>query len=79
MTTLNEHRFNEPKAKYKRFAQQFVFRHTPQIQNQILTPCVLVGRPEVKNPLGRPGQRREDNIKMDVQELRWGIDWIHLA
>jgi hypothetical protein len=29
---------------------------------------VLVGRPEGKRPLGRPGRRWEDNIKMDLKE-----------
>jgi hypothetical protein len=41
---------------------------------------VLVGRPEVKRPLGRPRRRWEDNIKMDLGEI--GIDeanWIQLA
>jgi hypothetical protein len=41
---------------------------------------VLVGRPEVKRPLGRPRCRWEDNIKMDLREI--GIDganWIQLA
>jgi hypothetical protein len=41
---------------------------------------VLVGRPEGKRPLGRPGWRWEDNIKMDLMEI--GIDganWIRLA
>jgi hypothetical protein len=41
---------------------------------------VLVGRPEGKRPLGRPGCRWEDNIKMDLTEI--GIDvanWIQLA
>jgi hypothetical protein len=32
----------------------------------------LVGKPEGKRPLGRPGRRREDNIKMGVQEVRYG-------
>jgi hypothetical protein len=32
----------------------------------------LVGRPEGRRPLGRPRRRWEDNIKMDLQELRWG-------
>ena len=31
---------------------------------------VLVGKPEGKRPLGRPGHRWEDNIKMDLQEVR---------
>jgi hypothetical protein len=28
----------------------------------------LVGKPEVKRPLGRPRRRWENNIKMDLQE-----------
>ena len=41
---------------------------------------VLVGKPEGKRPLGRPKRRREDNIKMDLQEVG-GIcwDWMELA
>jgi hypothetical protein len=30
---------------------------------------ILVGRPEGRRPLGRPRRRREDNIKMDLQEV----------
>jgi hypothetical protein len=33
---------------------------------------ILVGRPERRRPLGRPRRRWEDNIKMDLQEVRWG-------
>ena len=33
---------------------------------------VLVGKPEGKIPLGRPRRRREDNIKMDLQEIGCG-------
>jgi hypothetical protein len=40
---------------------------------------VLVGKPEEKRPLGRPRHRWEDYIKMDVQEVGWGTDWIDLA
>jgi len=41
---------------------------------------VLVGKPEEKRPLGRPGCRWKDNIKMDPQrELCGGMDWIELA
>jgi hypothetical protein len=37
---------------------------------------LLVGKPEGKRPLGRPGRRREDNIKIDLQEIGWryGLD-----
>jgi hypothetical protein len=41
---------------------------------------ILVGRPEGRRPLGRPRRRLEDNIKMDLKEIRFGdVDWIHLA
>ena len=41
---------------------------------------VLVGKPEVKRPLGRLRHRWEDNIKMDLQEVGCGgMDWIVLA
>jgi hypothetical protein len=33
---------------------------------------VLVGKPELKRPLGRPRLRREDNIKIDLQEVGCG-------
>jgi hypothetical protein len=40
---------------------------------------ILVGRPEGRRPLGRSRRRWEDNIKMDIQEVGWGMDWIGLA
>jgi 3-oxoacyl-ACP reductase-like protein len=41
---------------------------------------VLVGKPEVKRPLGRLRRRCEDNIKNDLQEVGClGMDWIDLA
>jgi hypothetical protein len=36
---------------------------------------ILVGKPEVKRPLGRPRGRWVANIKMDLR----GMDWIDLA
>jgi len=33
---------------------------------------VLVGKPEGKKPLVRPRRRREDNIKMDLQDVGFG-------
>jgi hypothetical protein len=39
----------------------------------------LVGRPEGRRPLGRPRRRLEDNMKMDLQEVGWGMDWVELA
>jgi hypothetical protein len=40
---------------------------------------ILVGRPERRRLLGRPRRRCEDNIKMDLQEVGWGMDCILLA
>jgi len=34
---------------------------------------ILMGKPEVKIPFGRPRHRWEDNIKMDLQKVVcWG-------
>jgi len=38
-----------------------------------------VGIPEGKRPLGRPRRRWEDNIKMDLQEVGCGMEWIDQA
>jgi hypothetical protein len=41
---------------------------------------MLVGTPEGKRPVERPTSRWEDNIKMDLREIGWGVmDWIDLA
>jgi hypothetical protein len=41
---------------------------------------VLVGKPEGRRPLVRPMLRWEDNIKMDLREMRCEeLDWIDLA
>jgi len=38
------------------------------------------GESEGKRPLGRPRRRWEDNIKMDLQEVKCGgMDWMELA
>ena len=39
-----------------------------------------MGKPAVKKPLGRHKRRREDNFKMDLQEVGCGgKDWTELA
>ena len=39
-----------------------------------------MGKPEGKGPIGRPGCRWEDNIKMYLHEVCCGgLDWIDLA
>jgi hypothetical protein len=40
---------------------------------------VLVGKPEGKGPFRRNRRRLEDNIRMDLREIGWEVDWIHLA
>jgi hypothetical protein len=41
---------------------------------------ILVWKPEGNRPLGRPGSRWGDNIRMDLKETGWEVtDWMHLA
>jgi hypothetical protein len=41
---------------------------------------VLMGKPEVKRPLGRPRRRWEDGIRMVLRDIGWGsVEWIQLA
>jgi hypothetical protein len=41
---------------------------------------ILLGKPERKRSFGRPRCRWEDNIKMDIWEVRCRVmDWIELA
>jgi hypothetical protein len=41
---------------------------------------ILVGKPEGKRPLGRPGGKGEDTTKMNLREIEWGdMGWINLA
>ena len=38
-----------------------------------------MGKSEGRRPLGIPRHIRENNIKMNLKEVEWGIDWFHLA
>jgi hypothetical protein len=41
---------------------------------------ILVGKPEMKRPVGRLRHRYEYNIKMDLRGTGWGgMDYIDLA
>jgi hypothetical protein len=41
---------------------------------------ILVEEIDGKRPPGRPIRTWEDNIRLDLVEIRWkGVDWIHLA
>jgi hypothetical protein len=40
----------------------------------------LVGKPEGKRSLRRPRRKWEDNVKIDLREILWGVmDWVYLA
>jgi hypothetical protein len=54
-------------------------RHVTRMGEKRGAYRILVGRPEGRRPLGRPRPRREDNIKMDLGEVGWGMNWIELA
>jgi hypothetical protein len=54
--------------------------HVSRIGKRIGAYRVLVGKREGERPLGRPGCRWEDNIKMDLQGMGWrGMACIDLA
>jgi hypothetical protein len=40
---------------------------------------VLVGKTEGKRPFGRPRRRWGDEIRMDIGETGWGMEWIQLS
>jgi hypothetical protein len=40
----------------------------------------MVGKPEKKRPLGRPGRGWVNSIKIVLIEIGWdGVDWIYMA
>ena len=40
---------------------------------------ILVERPEGRRPLEKPKRRWGDNIKIDLQEMRYSMGWIDLV
>ena len=55
-------------------------RHVARLGDRRGVYRILVGKPEGKRPLRRPRRRREDNTKMDLQEVGGGCeDWMELA
>jgi len=47
--------------------------HVAHIGKRRGTYRILVGRPEGRRPLQRPRHRWWDDIKMDLQQLGWGV------
>jgi len=67
--------FRVIKSRWMRWAG-----HVARVGENIGVYRVLVGKPKGKRPLGRPRRRWENNIKMDLREVRCGaMDWIDLA
>jgi hypothetical protein len=52
-------------------------RHVARMGDRRSAQRVLVGRPEAKKPLRRPGYRWEDDIKLDLQAVG-GEAWTRL-
>jgi hypothetical protein len=48
------------------------------MREKITAYRILVGKPEGKRPLGRPGHRWKDNIRMDLRERGDGVVWTGL-
>jgi hypothetical protein len=55
--------------------------HVACMREKMKACTILMGKPEGKSPLCRPGRRWDDNnIKMDLREIGWGgMVWIELA
>jgi hypothetical protein len=54
--------------------------HVARMEEKRNVYRLLVGKPEGRRPLGRPGPRWLDNIRMYLVEVGWGdADWIGLA
>jgi hypothetical protein len=49
----------------------FYFYGKRNMRERIGAWRILVGKSKGKKPLGWPRRRWEDNIKMDLQEVRW--------
>jgi hypothetical protein len=53
--------------------------HVASVGEQRGAYRISVGRPEGRRLLGRPRRRCEDNIKMDLEAVEWGMEWIELV
>jgi hypothetical protein len=53
--------------------------HVARMSDKRNTYGILVGKPEGNRPLGKPRHKWVDNIKIDLRDIGWDIDWIDLA
>jgi hypothetical protein len=54
--------------------------HVARIGTKRNSYRTVVGKPEGRQPLGRPRRRWVGNIKGDLREIGWdGMDWIDLV
>jgi hypothetical protein len=54
--------------------------HVARMREEWNAYGIMVGKPEGKRPLGRPGHRCVYNIKMDLRDIGLGgMDWIEMA
>jgi hypothetical protein len=54
--------------------------HGARMEEKMNAYRLLVGKPEGKEPLGRPRRRWVNNISMDLGDVGWcDVDWIDLA
>jgi hypothetical protein len=68
-------RYSENKSKRMTWG-----RHVASVGEERNAHRILVGKPEGKRPLGRPGSSWKDNIKMGLREIGWGgMNWIDLV
>jgi hypothetical protein len=55
-------------------------RHVARMGDMRIAYKIWVGKSEEKRPLLRLMRRWEDNIRMDLMEIRWrDVEWMHLA
>jgi hypothetical protein len=55
-------------------------RHVSRMGEKRNAYRILVGKPEGKRLLGRPGRRWVDSIKMNLREVGWDeMDWIDVV
>jgi hypothetical protein len=56
--------------------------HVTRMGEKRNTYNMLVWKPEAKRALGRPMRRREDNLRMNLMEIRWvwnGFVWLRIG